>query len=67
MCYALRSEGWVRTGEDAHPVCDLFVLAGVNWLLADWLNHDKFFDLLLARTGGNEDNEAHCCQKFDAL
>lgn len=56
-------------GADAHPVCELLVFAGVNWLLADrfWINHDKFFDLLLARTGSNHDESAECCQKFDVL
>ena len=54
---------------DAHPVCRLFVFACVHGLLADrlWINHDKFFDLLLARTGCNGDQKAECCQKFDAL
>lgn len=56
-------------GADAHPVCELLVLACVYGLLADrlWINHDKFFDLLLFRTGSNNNHEADCCKKFDVL
>ena len=47
----------------------LLVFAGVDWLDRDGLgiDHDKFFGLLLARTGGNNGGKAEHCQKYDVL
>ena len=56
-------------GADAHPVIGLLVFARVCGLVADrlWIDQNKLFDLLLARTGSNEDDESECCQKLDVL
>jgi len=56
--------GVVGVGENARPVSVLLVFACVQWLNRNWgwVNDDKFFDLLLARTGSNDSDKAECCQ-----
>jgi hypothetical protein len=56
--------GVVEAGNNAHLVSVLLVFAGVYWLNRNrgWVNNDKFFDLLLARTGSNDSDKAESCQ-----
>lgn len=54
----------IEAGKTARPNTALLVFTGVNWLLADrlLLDHNKFFDLLLAGTGCNNGDETECGQ-----